>query len=560
MKNINRDYLVTVNAKTAEIKAPSDMKFFMTDELTCNIFFQLVFESSNDLMVNTYAPKQKANFYYLTLRVVKPNNEPKTIQATPLDEHYTMFVADLPTDFVNIPGIYECELFIDTKIVDKNDVVRLERSTTDSFEYEVKESVFYNLDDIVDYEYISVENIATKEYVEGLVAGNVSLDGYATQLQLASKADFNHTHDQYATKTQLSDAIASVDCSHINLVDFVASNSISINRSEYSVIGDCSTAEGDNTAATGYASHSEGYNTVASESFSHAEGNGSKALNYSAHAEGHKTRATQEAAHSEGYCTEANGAYSHSEGYNTVANGRYQHVQGKFNISDYEVYAHIVGNGIDSENRSNAHTLDWDGNAWFAGNVYVGFNNKILATKEYVDYVVAKGEGNTGDDLIVPTYDDTELRNKINELTEGVTELTEDITELGNSINTKADKRVVTGIYDRVTSINFAELGLDDESTSNIRDIKVINPYPELKIELPEDANVDFAEIHAFVVPIDNEVEISIEMGGDANNLKCQNKDMMPTILKTIKVYEYIFTYINCGGSGRWLVGVITYE
>lgn len=33
-------------------------------------------------------------------------------------------------------------------------------------------------------------------------------------------------------------------------------------------------------------------------------------------------------------------------------------------------YAHIIGNGS-SSGRSNAHTVDWDGNAWFAGNVYV---------------------------------------------------------------------------------------------------------------------------------------------------------------------------------------------
>ena len=32
-------------------------------------------------------------------------------------------------------------------------------------------------------------------------------------------------------------------------------------------------------------------------------------------------------------------------------------------------YAHIVGNGTSNENRSNAYTLDWDGNAWFAGDI-----------------------------------------------------------------------------------------------------------------------------------------------------------------------------------------------
>lgn len=31
-----------------------------------------------------------------------------------------------------------------------------------------------------------------------------------------------------------------------------------------------------------------------------------------------------------------------------------------------------MGNGSDSSNRSNAHTLDWNGNAWFAGDIYTG--------------------------------------------------------------------------------------------------------------------------------------------------------------------------------------------
>ena len=36
--------------------------------------------------------------------------------------------------------------------------------------------------------------------------------------------------------------------------------------------------------------------------------------------------------------------------------------------NDYK-YADIVGNGTDDNNRSNAYTLDWDGNAWYAGEV-----------------------------------------------------------------------------------------------------------------------------------------------------------------------------------------------
>ena len=506
MKNINKDYLVIVNARTAEIKVPENMKFYMTDELTCNMFFQLIFEDSDSLLVNSYAPKEKANFYYLTLRVVKPNNEPLTIQATPLDEHYCFFIADLTTDFVNIPGICECELFIDTKIPDKDGIPRIERSTTEPFEYEVKESIFYNLDNIVDEEYISIENIATKEYVEGLVTGNISLDGYATKNQLAYKADMNHTHDQYATKTQLNDAIASVDCQHVNLEDFTVSNSISINRSEHSVIGQYSTAEGDNTAATGHASHSEGYNTAAIGDYSHSEGNGTKAKNYSSHAEGVFTVSNHEGAHSEGCYTESNGYASHSEGYYTIANGRYQHVQGKYNISDFSTYAHIVGNGADSENRSNAHTLDWDGNAWFAGNVTVGLENKVLATedfingrldglatKQYVDDAIAKigensggdnggnnGNDNTGDDgngdntgdngnenpggddPYVPPYDDTDLKNTI--------------TELRGLIDSKSDKTHTHDEYITQNELEEAINGIDiNTENMTIKDLIVTN-------------------------------------------------------------------------------------
>lgn len=66
----------------------------------------------------------------------------------------------------------------------------------------------------------------------------------------------------------------------------------------------------------------------------------------------------------------ASGEYAHAEGWNTIAASNYQHVQGKFNIADNQsTYADIVGNGTTLDNRSNAYTLDWNGNGWFAGTV-----------------------------------------------------------------------------------------------------------------------------------------------------------------------------------------------
>jgi len=147
---------------------------------------------------------------------------------------------------------------------------------------------------------------------------------------------------------------------------------------EYSVAsGTHSHAEGKSTTASGAYSHAEGINTIASGPYSHTEGNGTEASGTHGHAEGEETAAIGMRSHAEGYLSEARGNCSHAEGLGTVARD-YQHVQGKCNVVDSSgKYAHIVGNGkYDSSNntyeRSNAHTLDWDGNAWYAGDILLG--------------------------------------------------------------------------------------------------------------------------------------------------------------------------------------------
>nr|DAJ06235.1 MAG TPA: YadA-like protein [Caudoviricetes sp.] len=164
--------------------------------------------------------------------------------------------------------------------------------------------------------------------------------------------------------------------------------------------GASSHAEGTNTTASGYASHAEGNSAIASGEYgSHAEGYKTKAEGESSHAEGDHTIASGNSSHAEGSRTIASGIYSHAEGSNTTASGDYshsegegttassqnQHVQGKYNIEDTNnKYAHIVGNG-DIINKSNAHTLDWEGNAWYAGevqgtNLPYTISSKVLTT------------------------------------------------------------------------------------------------------------------------------------------------------------------------------------
>lgn len=160
-------------------------------------------------------------------------------------------------------------------------------------------------------------------------------------------------------------------------------------------------AEGFETTASGLSAHAEGSNTTAKGQDSHAEGLSTAARGYYSHAEGFETIASGISAHAEGYGTIASENHSHAEGSYTIASGPSQHVHGAYNIEDVVIvdtethrtkYVHIVGNGESEDARSNAHTLDWDGNAWYAGDVYVGSitgtnidsGAKKLATEDFV--------------------------------------------------------------------------------------------------------------------------------------------------------------------------------
>lgn len=94
----------------------------------------------------------------------------------------------------------------------------------------------------------------------------------------------------------------------------------------------------------------------------------------------------------EGFDTTASGYYSHAEGNNTISNHRSQHVFGEYNIYDRSEesaqyrgnYVEIVGNGTSDSSRSNARTLDWNGNEVLAGDLTfsgasgVSVKNRVL--------------------------------------------------------------------------------------------------------------------------------------------------------------------------------------
>lgn len=187
-------------------------------------------------------------------------------------------------------------------------------------------------------------------------------------------------------------------------------------------------AEGDITVASGQMSHAEGWRTLAFNSYTHAEGRDGAAFGSGSHVEGEGSRVPLNmtgAANAVEYSTNtvdtssylngkfayndqiftivgtsgsnvtldktmssssaidavivfvynhyASGLSSHAEGVGTIADSKMQHVQGQYNIVDSDdKYTHIVGNGLTNKNRSNAHTLDWNGVGWFKGGIKVG--------------------------------------------------------------------------------------------------------------------------------------------------------------------------------------------
>ena len=181
--------------------------------------------------------------------------------------------------------------------------------------------------------------------------------------------------------------------------------------------GEYSHAEGDNTTASGNDSHAEGYATTASGASSHAEGNNTVASGFSSHVEGKGNTASGFYSHAEGVGTIASGLSSHAEGLNTIATHAGQHVQGDYNILDDSAnsinekgtYAHIVGNGTSNTNRSNAHTLDWNGVGWYQGGLQVGGNAQDDGAKNVLlegDAVPMPNIAEVGQFLVVKAVDE----------------------------------------------------------------------------------------------------------------------------------------------------------
>ena len=201
---------------------------------------------------------------------------------------------------------------------------------------------------------------------KGATTASAGTTGFVPAATTATRTSFLRGDGTWATPSNASSATyatkAAQDSSGNTITSTYAKKSIygdstiSLGRKSGTTVGTGSVAIGNTVTASGNNSHAEGYNTTARGDASHSEGT--------------STIASGQASHAEGTSTIASGQASHAEGDSTIASGENQHVQGRYNVADAsQKYAHIVGGGTSDSKRKNIHTLDWDGNAEFAGGV-----------------------------------------------------------------------------------------------------------------------------------------------------------------------------------------------
>jgi len=95
------------------------------------------------------------------------------------------------------------------------------------------------------------------------------------------------------------------------------------------------------------------------------------------------------ASHVEGMGNEASAKSSHVEGCGNIAKYANQHVQGQWNKTGN--FAHIIGGGTETD-RKNIHTIDWDGNAIYAGEVTAS-NGRLISEEEARALIPEQEEG-----------------------------------------------------------------------------------------------------------------------------------------------------------------------
>ena len=154
--------------------------------------------------------------------------------------------------------------------------------------------------------------------------------------------------------------------------------------------GNYSTAMGEETTASGSRSTAMGVATTASGSNSTAMGWSTTASGSDSTAMGWATTASGYISTAMGAVTTASGGFSTAMGLYTIASDRSSLVIGEYNLLGSTVTnsatqfstdntAFVIGNGADSDNRSDALTVLFNGDATLAGNLNINSDARLKA-------------------------------------------------------------------------------------------------------------------------------------------------------------------------------------
>lgn len=296
---------------------------------------------------------------------------------------------------------------------------------------------------------------------------------------------------------------------------------------------------GEGSKALGTNSTAMGLKTTASGKHSHAEGN--------------STTANGESSHAEGDTTTASGRYSHTEGFHTIASSVYQHVQGRYNINDStNTYAHIVGNGRSESTRSNAYTLDWNGNGWYKGKLSqdgTPTENRDLTTKEYVDNAI--GNIDASNMTITDTgnyFTNSNVEGALQEVGSQIKDITNEIQQSGIGIifENVEDGEVMTSVEEVIecTSISLDKTELSFTDTT-----------PQTLVATTEPSNTTEKVVWSIddesVVNVNDGVITPLKNGNAVITATCGSQSVScdVTVSAIITRYSVVNNLTNCSNS-----------
>ena len=170
-------------------------------------------------------------------------------------------------------------------------------------------------------------------------------------------------------------------------------------------IGHGNTASGPVSIAVGGVNQSSqtysiaiGASNIVTGPCSVAMGDSNKASDFSSVAMGYKNSTSGQCSIAMGRDNAASGEHSVSIGTGLIAVGDYQTALGKFNIDETELDIRnlfVLGNGTDATNRSNAMTVDWNGNLGLSGGITNLNSGNNLSGENGSHGLIAMGGGNT---------------------------------------------------------------------------------------------------------------------------------------------------------------------